>query len=255
MPSRNVKFRGFNQNELNGNIYEKKSEIAILFCHGLATNSQDFGNFPEKLAQKGYKVLTFDYSGHGRSQGIKGLFTAKSHWQDTFQAFKFLSQQGVKKIIILGHSLGAYPALLSLKEKNIMAAILVCPSRKSGDNLPFHKKIFIWLIGWFYQVFGKLIKKEIYFKNVNLRFLSYVLKIDNLKLAKKTTKPVLLVAAKKDKDVPLEKSQDLYNKIKSREKEFLLLEKSNHNPFAGLDQDLLIKAIDSFIKIYEGSVN
>lgn len=248
MPEKKIKFKGSNGNELNGIFFENNSPIGILLCHGLAIDRKSFADFPQKLSGLGYNVLAFDYSGHGKSQGIKGLFTPKSHQEDTFRAIDFLVKAGSSKIVVLGHSLGAYPALLFLKEKNVIGAVLVCPSRKSGDNLPVFKKIFVWLVGTFYKLFGKSIKKEIYFKNINLRFLAYTLKINNLKLAKKTIKPVLLVAAKIDEDVPLKKSLSLYKNIKSEKRELVILEKSGHNPFSGPDKDLLLNNIDKFIK-------
>lgn len=248
MLEKEIKFKGFNGNELSGIFFQNNSPIGILFCHGLATDKKSFADFPQKLSGLGYNILAFDYSGHGKSQGIKGLFTQKSHQEDTFRAIDFLVKAGCSKIVVLGHSLGAYPALLCLKKKDVIAVILVCPSRKSGDNLSVFKKIFVWLAGIFYELFGKLIKKEIYFKNINLRFLAYALKINNLKFAKKAAKPVLLVAAKRDEDVLLKKSLSLYETIKSEKKELIILEKSGHNPFSGPDKDLLLNNIDKFIK-------
>jgi esterase/lipase len=248
MSEKEVKFKGFNGNELNGFFSQNNGPIGILFCHGLTADEKSFADFPRKLAEHGYNVLTFDYSGHGKSQGTKGLFTQESHQEDTLRAIDFLIKAGSSKIAVLGHSLGTYPALLSLKEKNVIAAILVCPSRKSGDNLSFYKRILIWLIGHFYQVFGRFVKKEIYFKNINLRFLAYALKINNLKLLKKTKKPILIVAAKKDRDIILKKSLYLYKNVDSGKKELIILEKSGHNPFFGPDKDLLLNNIDKFIK-------
>ncbi len=175
MPEKEIKFKGFNDNELSGVFSQNNSSIGILFCHGLATDKESFADFPKKIAERGYNVLAFDYSGHGKSQGTKGLFTKESHREDTSRAINFLIRAGSSKIVVLGHSLGTYPALLSLKEKAVIAAILVCPSRKSGDNLSFYKRILIWLIGYFYQIFGGFVKKEVYFKNINLRFLAYAL--------------------------------------------------------------------------------
>ncbi len=248
-----IKLKGFNNNQLAGNFYQNSNSTGIIFCHGLISNSQEFGNFPEKLSQFGYQVLTFDYSGHGKSQGIKHLITQESHRKDTQAVIDFLLKNNLEKITIIGHSLGAYPAILiASEEEKISAAVLVCPSRKSGDNLVFYKKVIVWLIGWFYYFFGWLIRKEIYLnlkgKKLNIRYLSYALKINNLKLASKINKPILIIAGAKDKDVSLEKIKSLYNKINSRDKKLLVLKKSGHNPFIGPDQKLLLNKINQFIQ-------
>ncbi|MBI4708683.1 MAG: alpha/beta fold hydrolase [Candidatus Portnoybacteria bacterium] len=254
MLSEKIRFNGWQQNELVGDFYRGSSEIGILFCHGLASSRWEFSDFPEKLAERGYKVFAFDCSGHGESQGIKSLFTAQNHLVDTKNALDILKDAGAQKIIILGHSLGAHAALLGLKEKNVAAAILACPSRKSGDNLSFDKKIAVWLIGNFYRFFGDFIKRDIYLKlggdqtsKINIRFLAYALKINNMELAAKTTKPILFIAAKEDKDVPMKKSLSLYEKF-NFPKKLLVLENSGHEIFDGQDKELLLDEIDKFTK-------
>ena len=253
---------------------DERTYPGIVFLHGLNTDSREFMDFPEKLATLGYVVLIFDYSGHGKSEGTKKLFTQKSHFCDSLSAINRIEKEGVGNITVLGHSLGAYAAFLMLKHsEKVKNAIIVAPQIKSGDNLSFMKKVLLKLVGNCYRLLGKWMKDYYYrldvdyennYENpdaverakragfisdsINLRFAAYSLKINNMETAREINKPVLFVVSEKDRDVQPERSEKVYDVIKSKRKRMLRLTNSGHSPFDDFDKERLLKEINKFLK-------
>lgn len=137
-----VTFKGYNQNRLWGKLFfsGETGSSGVLLCHGFKTDHSEFGDFPERLAKKGVNVFVFDYSGHGRSEGKINTFSAQSHRGDTLAAIDTFKRYNVKRIFILGHSLGSHAAMTSLiGDADVAAGILVTPMRKGGENLPLFR--------------------------------------------------------------------------------------------------------------------
>jgi len=87
----------------------------ILYLHGTTKNiSRHFG-FVSWLPKQGYEVYLFDYRGYGKSEGnanLDGIF------MDIDAAIHFVADKnnGDKKIVIMGHSLGASMGIYVLNQ-------------------------------------------------------------------------------------------------------------------------------------------
>jgi len=44
----------------------------VLFCHGAFETQENWTAFADRLSQEGFTVFTFDFAGHGASQGRSG---------------------------------------------------------------------------------------------------------------------------------------------------------------------------------------
>ncbi len=80
----------------------------IVFLHGALGTSLDLSVLMGLMEEKGYKALTFDFSGHGQT----------SKWPDEFridlfarELEKFTKDHKLQDIIIFGYSMGGYVGL------------------------------------------------------------------------------------------------------------------------------------------------
>ncbi|MEO3826362.1 alpha/beta fold hydrolase [Actinomadura sp. B10D3] len=117
---------------LEGHVYRPKGRVGstpgIVLCHGFA--GQTAPALAAALADLGYTVLTFMFSGYGAS-GRRGEVDCEQQVRDARTAVSFLaSQPGVDadRIGIVGSSLGGSIAILaSAEDERIAACVAACP--------------------------------------------------------------------------------------------------------------------------------
>lgn len=87
------------------------SEYMFIFIHGMGGSKSSFGEEKEMCARDGISWLSFDLRGHGDSEESFYFFDSVS---DLFAVVEFAhSNFPEKKIVIVGHSLGASIACMS----------------------------------------------------------------------------------------------------------------------------------------------
>lgn len=96
--------------ELYHQWFGKATSPCIVFLHGgPGFNCANFEiSTAEKLAKKGFRVLTYDRRGTGRSAGISGKFTYEEAVSDLQN---LLSEAEVQKATLIGHSFGGAVAV------------------------------------------------------------------------------------------------------------------------------------------------
>ncbi|MBI4451147.1 alpha/beta fold hydrolase [Candidatus Woesearchaeota archaeon] len=106
-------------------------ETGIILLHMLDRNRHDWDTFAQQLQSAGYAVVAIDFRGHGDSQGKWKDFTDKDFnamVKDVAAAKQFLAQQGAKRIIVIGGSIGANIALnYAATDKDVVGAVLLSP--------------------------------------------------------------------------------------------------------------------------------
>jgi alpha-beta hydrolase superfamily lysophospholipase len=86
-----------------------QSEAVVAFVHGHGDHCRRYDEWFSMLTAKNISVVTFDYRGHGRSQGKRGVI---KQFNDLLQDVTLL-HQNVKAlfpgipVVLFGHSLGA----------------------------------------------------------------------------------------------------------------------------------------------------
>lgn len=129
------------------------SETAILHIHGYEGNFFTY-KFPNKIAEKAYErkisFLSVQHRGSGSEMEFftypygEGGKVIGSHYELIEEAYldidawiKFLLDNGVKNIILEGHSLGTMKAVRYIYEghhkENIKKLILLCPFDKNAE--------------------------------------------------------------------------------------------------------------------------
>lgn len=80
----------------------------VLAAHGITGNHLHFGALADRLAP-GRTLVAPDLRGRGRSSGVGGPFSMTAHADDLVAVLDFL---GVEKATVIGHSMGAFAAVV-----------------------------------------------------------------------------------------------------------------------------------------------
>lgn len=235
---------------------------AILLCHGFASCKEEFMALPHNLCREGWAVLTFDYSGHGESTGHRAYVSEKGHLEDTLRAYQTLIDRpevDIDQTFIIGHSLGTSAVLRFLgtpAAKLVRGGILLAPMRQTRESLkPFEQtpySILSQLSKPFQKIFGKHIyvpyrvkAKDIYESpeaiqranthkilqtHISVRNYPYVIeKQDNVLYAEKVKAPMLVMAAEKDKLIPVAHSKAVFDALPVSDKTWEVVTESGHS--------------------------
>lgn len=118
---KNVSFNFGDSNEkINGWFFPSTgSKNAVLMVHSYGRNRLEFDEETFKLITRfnneKLNVLTIDLRGSGNSSGALTTF-GKNETQDVLTAIKYLKQQGIDKVILMGFSTGASACLSAVSK-------------------------------------------------------------------------------------------------------------------------------------------
>jgi pimeloyl-ACP methyl ester carboxylesterase len=87
------------------------------------------------LAEEGFTVLRFDFSGNGQSEGNFSDSTYSKQVAEMKSAAAFLGARRISWIGLAGHSMGAMVALLAAAQMESVKAVCTLASRSSGLTL------------------------------------------------------------------------------------------------------------------------
>src|SRR5258708_25210544 len=126
-PSKSVKktFRADDGLEIVGDVRDQ-GDTALVFLHGWCGDREYWENQVEVFAAD-YRVVALDQAGHGESGKGRKAWTADGLAGDVEAAGEAL---GLKRVILVGHSMGGAGALLAAKR---MPGTVVAVVR--GDTL------------------------------------------------------------------------------------------------------------------------
>ena len=81
----------------------------VLISHGYAEHSGRFLHYMKALAADGWRVVAFDHTGHGQSEGMTGLILRMKHWTYEIDNFvdRIRSEHTELPIVVLGQSGGS----------------------------------------------------------------------------------------------------------------------------------------------------
>lgn len=114
----------------------------VLFLHGLGENHLTWEKILDRLDLRHYRTIVVDLPGHGPSTTIRMQNCSHCHLSsllvDLFQ------KMGIKKVIIVGHSLGANLALrmASQNPEMVQSLFLLSPAIFSVRGLPLSRFVF-----------------------------------------------------------------------------------------------------------------
>ncbi len=218
----------------------------VVFLHGLKSDKEGTkALYLEKQCKKrNQPFIRFDFSGHGKSEGIYQDCNISTWVNDAKDIINNLVEG---KVVLVGSSMGGWVSLIvarDMKEK-ISALIGIAAAPDFTEEIYNDK-------------FNEAQRKEIKEKGI-IKIASeysdepYIFTYDfiidgkkNLLLDKKLdiNIPVRIIQGKKDSDVPWEKANKIYKIISSNDKKIIFIEDGDHR----LSKVEELKIIDENIK-------
>jgi pimeloyl-ACP methyl ester carboxylesterase len=114
--SRAVSFESTDGVRLGGRMFGPEGATAgVVLAHMKPADQSSWFDFADQLGKLGYRTLTFDFRGYcpggdaGCSEGSKDI---SSIWQDVAGAVVFLRTEGVRRIGLVGASMGGTASLV-----------------------------------------------------------------------------------------------------------------------------------------------
>ncbi len=209
---------------------EREEARVVLYLHGTKGNmaaQEKSWNLDRvaKLYKLGFSVLTIDYRGYGRSEG---LFPTEARvYEDVERAWSYLigeKQVPPEKILVYGHSLGGAIAI-HLCQQHPEGGGLIVESCPSGMKDAARQR-------W-YRIFPLDLILHQKFDCIN--------KMKSLKM------PVLLIHGTSDRCVPVEMGKRLFEAT-SAPKKLLLIPHAEHDNACKLGSDRVLATLQEFFQ-------
>jgi len=114
-----VTFKTDDSVEIEGRIFGI-GENGLILAHMYPADQESWKDFALLLSQKGYRVLTFNFRGYGKSGGEKKISLI---YKDVLAAYDFFKEEGVEDIILIGASMGGTAVLKAASEREVKGVI------------------------------------------------------------------------------------------------------------------------------------
>lgn len=122
--------------ELNGRLWGAGS-VGVILAHGFSerTGQDDWRDFPDFLAQRGYVALTFTFRGFCDREACAGERDLGSNWRDVVAATEYLQARDVDTIFVIGASMGGLAVLRAAHQPEVRLAGVVSLSTPQWPSL------------------------------------------------------------------------------------------------------------------------
>jgi alpha-beta hydrolase superfamily lysophospholipase len=120
-PTETLYFRSRDGQRLYGEIFVPQGDprAAVLIMHGYAEHGGRYREVAHLLVDRGFLVMSYDFRGHGRSDGQRGYVGRFEQYLDDMDAaWAQLDDRGGKDLprVVIAHSNGALTALRALAD-------------------------------------------------------------------------------------------------------------------------------------------
>ncbi len=101
--------------QLSGRLYPASTNapVAVLLCHGAFEHQSNWATWAEKLSKGGLTALTFDFVGHGESEGLRGWVDLRIWAYNIRDAMNFLASRGFRRFALVGWDSGGSATILA----------------------------------------------------------------------------------------------------------------------------------------------
>ena len=108
-----------------------QGKTAVICSHMLDTGEEIWiaNGIPQRLAQRGYMVLTYDFRGYGQSQGESDT---SMNALDLSAAVNFVRLQGATQLVLLGASMGGTASLKVAASMPVAAVVTLSAPENFG---------------------------------------------------------------------------------------------------------------------------
>lgn len=250
---------------------------AIVFCHGAFEFQDNWFAYAERLNSEGFTTFTFDFAGHGDSEGLRGLVNLRVWAYNIRDALNYLQTRGYRRFALVGWGSGGSAALLAAAhDPRLSCAVILSAPVYLLPPLP--ERIAYGLVALAAKIKKAIFKRPLTLSRLNelaeMRMLSdgganerYLSNpkvreiyqavpipdsldsvwIDITLAAKKVNIPVLVMHGSEDKIIPVDQSQKLYDLL-SGEKELKLLQGCGHAVHLDREKDAVYGMISGWVR-------
>lgn len=222
-----VRFTNRTGERLAGALHLPREEVVaagVLLCHGMESSKESLKlvHLGETLSRAGFAVLRFDFTGAGESTGDFDAITCTRQVDDLAAAHGLLKDHGVRRVAIVGSSMGGTTALMYAGAAEGVAALVtlaapVDPRELIEQGFPMKERV-RWRAQGFIEFDGR---------RLNASFLEEALTIDVAAAVARIACPVLVIHGDADATVPVAHAHALYAGL-SAEKELCILPGADH---------------------------
>ena len=103
-------------------------EIAVILTHMRGRDQTSWFPFARFVAESGYKVLTFDFRGYGKSTGTKDTRMDR----DLEAAIAYMRAKGAKQVVLIGASMGGTTVIELASESQVQGVAALSPPAEFG---------------------------------------------------------------------------------------------------------------------------
>lgn len=245
----------------------------IIINHGFAEHLGRYDHVAQQLVEAGYNVLRYDLRGHGQTKGLKGHIESYEDFIDDADAMvklMALNNPGLPNFM-LGHSMGGLvTTLYGLKHPEKLAGQII--SGAANGKIPDAKSLKAKGLSAIVKLTPKLqvknpvnddicsvekvvedyLKDPLVLKSATVNFYHEFLNKATDQLLENVdaySLPILILHGEKDKVVPAEISQTLYERIQSMDKELHIYPELYHEIFNEEINDEIIHYVINWLDL------
>jgi alpha-beta hydrolase superfamily lysophospholipase len=267
--------------ELYGTLREAEGSgpWAVVICHGAFEYQDNWFYYAERFTSEGLSTLTFDFVGHGESQGIRNLVNLRVWAYNIRDALNFLETRGYQKFALVGWDSGGSAVLLvAAHDRRLKCAVAL--STPVLLTPPLVERIIFSFATLVAKVKKTIWKKQLTLSRINqlpeMRFMvddnaneQYLANprlkeiyravpipdsldsvwIDITRAIKRINIPVLVIHGAKDHILPVNQSQKLHALLQSP-KDLQLIGESGHAVHLDQEKDEVYNLIARWVTIY-----
>ena len=222
----NFKFLNSRNIELAGRIYSKNKNISgVIFSHGLFSSKDGYKitKMAEAIVNSGFTLMTFDFTFAGESAGSIKDISIEEEVDDLKCAINYFKETGIKKIHLMGSSMGAAITILaaSLNIFRIESIILIATPLSFKKLIPEFTENDVNSLNAddFTSIDGVL---------VNNHFIKEIFNINMIDAVKRINIPALLIHGQMDSIVDVE-NLHLYIQNSPASCSYFIIEDGDHN--------------------------
>lgn len=232
--------------KLKGYIFEhkdKKTDKWVIAVHGFSSSPRRLSEVVSNIYNMGYNILTPVLQAHEGSEGKYYTMGGKDSSDLVIWCNTIIKEKKAKKIVLYGESMGAATVMLSLSKglpDEVVAFIEDCGYYSLEQMYKYELKNLFKLPSF----------PLIQFQDIYMKFKTGVgvYEIDATKGLKNTKLPAFLIHGTKDKFVPYENVNVIYDMIQS-EKEILTPEADHAGSYKAIPKEYFQK-IEKFLNKY-----
>lgn len=117
---------------LRGHLFGTQGP-AVVLSHAYPADQTSWYPFAQRLADEGYRALTYDFRGYGESGGSKEIALI---YKDVKAALEYMRGQDIGPVFLIGASMGGTASLMVAAEEEVAGVVaLSAPLKFSGLGL------------------------------------------------------------------------------------------------------------------------